>query len=358
MKKLYKPFYLLSIAFLFIFWANANTQITALENAEQTDLSLTASNTGTGNRSSLAYNPVKGVFYSVNCGSANYYIDSYNAAGELLDSVISGFDYRGAWWNPLLFSFEGNGYNSMGIFSKTIDPFTGAAVDGGSIVASNTQPNSQSVGDLDTANYEIVYYYSGSMYRYSRLDDQLLGSAVLTGLPDSVILNATSVFYTGIKDMEYGVYDYAKLRFIFINRLGEYVSHSQLPATAAAPISYMTSWTKRLFWLYDSGDKTWSSYKVLQGAPVGIFDKELDASGSFKIFPNPVNSETQLDFGNLNAEISHIRLLSTSGAVIKEYTDISSSKITLNLADESKGIYILQLTTLEGKTHSKKLIKQ
>jgi hypothetical protein len=84
----------------------------------------------------------------------------------------------------------------------------------------------------------------------------------------------------------------------------------------------------------------------------------LNVSGSIKIFPNPVDSETQLDFGNLNAELSHIRLLSASGAVIKEYTDISSTKITLNLQDESRGIYILQLTTLEGETYSKKLIKQ
>ena len=358
MKKLYRPFYLLSIALLFIFWANANSQITALENAEQTDLSLTASNTGTANRSSLAYNPVKGVFYSVNAGSGNYYVDSYNAAGELLDSVISGFDYRGAWWNPLLFTFEGNSYNSIGIISRILDPFTGAATDGGSIVAANTQPNSQSVGDLDTANYELIYYDLGSIFRYSRLDDQLLGSAVLTGLPDTAVLNGNSVYSTGIEDMEYGVYDYANQSFIFINRLGEFVSQSQLPATAATPASYMTSWAKRLFWLFDSGTKTWSSYRVLQGAPVGINDRDLNVSGSIKIFPNPVDSETQLDFGNLNAELSHIRLLSASGAVIKEYTDISSTKITLNLQDESRGIYILQLTTLEGETYSKKLIKQ
>lgn len=358
MKKFYKPFYLFGIVFLFIFLVNGNTQYSALENAEQTELILTASKTGTINRSGLVFNPLKEVYYSVNAGSDSYYVDSYNSVGELLDSVVSGFDFRGAWWNPFLFTFEGNGYNSLGIFSKAIDPFTGVAVAGGSIVAANTQPDAQSIGDMDTAKYEIIYFSAGSVYRYDRLDDQLLGTAVITGLPAGTVLNSNSVFYTGLEDMEYGVYDYANLKFIFINKLGEYVSHSQLPATAFPASNFRTSWANKLFWIYDSVLGKWFSYKVYEGFGVGIKEREINDSRYIKVFPNPVISETQLDFQNLSSEVIQIRLLNINGKVIKEFSDISSTEITLNLQNESNGIYILQLTTLEGETHFKKLIKQ
>lgn len=358
MKKFYSPFFLISIFSLFIFCTNGNTQITILEDAELTELSMTASVTGTTNRSSLAYNPLKQLYYSVNAGSGNYYVDTYDADGVLLDSVVSGFDFRGAWWNPLLFTFEGNGYSSAGIFSKAIDPFTGVAIAGGSIVATNTQPDIQSVGDLDTARYEIIYQFGGSIYRYSRLDDSSLGTTVITGLPAGTVLNNYAVFYTGFEGMEFGVYDHANLRFVFVNKASEYVGYSQLPATAYPATMVNVSWANRLFWIFNPDDRIWYSYKVHDGSFVGIGDRELDASGTFKIFPNPVTSETQLDFENLNSEVSYIRILSVNGEVIKEITEISSTKISLDLQDEPAGVYILQLTTMEGDTHSKKLVKQ
>lgn len=358
MKKFYKLNLLFGVVFLFFIWTDGNSQVSIRENAEQTNVSLKASASGTNNRSGVAYNPLKQVYYSVDAGNASFPVDSYNAAGELLDSVASGFDFRGAWWNPLLYTFEGNGYNSLGIFSKAIDPFTGVAVTGGSVVAANTQPGTQSCGDLDTANYEIIYYSGGSIYRYSRLDDQALGSAAITGLPGGTTLNSYGVFYTGIEGMEYGVYDYTNLRFIFLNRLAEYVGFSQLPGTAFAASSYKTSWANRLFWVYDDSETTWFSYNVLEGYPLGIKNSEINDSRDISIYPNPVTTETRLDLGDLNSEVTHIRLLSVNGEVLKDITDIPSTTYTLNLGNESKGMYILQVTTLEGENYFRKLIKQ
>ena len=101
----------------------------------------------------------------------------------------------------------------------------------------------------------------------------------------------------------------------------------------------------------------WVSYKVHEGFPVNINAKEYNDSRYIKVFPNPVYSETQLDFEDLNSEVTHIRLLSVSGAVLEEFTNIPSGIMTLNLQNKPKGIYILQLTTLEGEIHVKKLIK-
>ena len=358
MKKFYTPFYLISIALLFVFCMSGNTQITVLANAVQTDLTLRASADGTDNRSGIAYNPVKQVYYSVDAGNASFPVDSYNASGELIDSVAAGFDYRGAWWNPNLFTFEGNGFSSAGIFSKSLDPFTGAAVAGGTIVATNTQPYSQSVGDMDTANYELIYYYSGSIYRYSRLDDAVLGSAAVSGLPGGATLNSNTICYTGLKDMEYGVYDYTNLRFIFLNRLGEYVDHSQLPAEAYPASSFKISWAKQLFWVYNPDDDIWYSYKVFEGFPLSVKGQELNGSKEFTIFPNPVDIETHLDFGSLDSEVSYIRLLSLNGEVVREITNIPATNMTLNLQNEAKGIYILQLTTLDGANYYRKLVKK
>ena len=358
MKKLYSPFSLICIVILLASCMEGAAQITILENAEETGLTLTASITGTANRSSLAYNPLKEVYYSVNAGSGSYYIDTYDSNGVLLDSVASGFDFRGAWWNPLLFTFEGNGYNSAGIINKEIDPFTGVAAAGGSIVAANTQPNPQSVGDMDTARYELIYQEGGSIYRYSRLDDSPLGTNVITGLPSGTVLNNYSIYYTGFEGMEFGVYDYANLRFIYVNKSSEYVGFSQLPGTAYAAQNYQTSWANRMFWIYDPGLSQWVSYKVHDGSFTGIGDRELDPSEAIRVYPNPLTTETQLDIANLNAEVSSIRILSVNGLVVKEFTDISSKKFLLDLQDEPQGVYILQLTTTEGGTHTRKLVKQ
>lgn len=358
MKKLYSPFSLICIVILLASFMEGSAQITILENAEETGLTLTASNTGTTNRSSLAYNPLKEVYYSVNAGSGSYYVDTYDAAGVLLDSVPSGFDFRGAWWNPLLFTFEGNGYNSAGIINKEIDPFTGVAAAGGSIVAANTQPNVQSVGDLDTARYEVIYYDNGSIYRYSRLDNSPLGNNVITGLPAGSELNDFSICYTGFEGMEFGVYDHANLRFIYVNKSIEYVGYSQLPGTAYAADRFQVSWANRMFWVFNEIDRQWVSYKVHEGSFTDIADRELDPSEAIRVYPNPLTAETQLDITNLNAEVSSIRILSVNGLVVKEFTDISSEKILLDLQDEPQGVYILQLTTTEGGTHTRKLVKQ
>ena len=215
-------------------------------------------------------------------------------------------------------------------------------------------------GCLDLHEHQAlaIYYSGGSIYRYSRLDDQALGSAAITGLPGGTTLNSYGVFYTGIEDMEYGVYDYVNLRFIFLNRLAEYVGFSQLPGTAFAAASFKTSWANRLFWVYDDDETTWFSYNVLQGYPLGIKNSEINDSRDISIYPNPVTTETRLDLGGLNSEVTHIRLLSVNGGVLKDITDIPSTTYTLNLGNESKGMYILQVTTIEGENYFRKLIKQ
>ncbi|HRD54644.1 MAG TPA: hypothetical protein PKY96_18550, partial [Flavobacteriales bacterium] len=145
-------------------------------------LTLTGTVGGTENRSALAYNPLLGLYYSVNAGNADYPLDTYAEDGSLAGTVPSGFDYRGAWWDPGGARLLGNGFASLGIFEQDLQAGTGLPLGTGTVVLSGNQPDVQSIGDLDTDANEIIYYYLGSIHRYSAPTNELLGSYAVTGL--------------------------------------------------------------------------------------------------------------------------------------------------------------------------------
>jgi hypothetical protein len=45
---------------------------------------------------------------------------------------------------------------------------------------------------------KVIYYFNGSVYRYSRTTNAFLGSSTLTGIPVPLFnINTTSIVYTG-----------------------------------------------------------------------------------------------------------------------------------------------------------------
>lgn len=341
---------LLFLALSFLATTRLPAQCSALENAVQ-GLSLAASG-GTNNRSGLVYNPLANLYYSVNAGSSSYPVDTYNESGSLLASVAQGFDYRGAWWNPALNLFEGNGFNDLGIFVHTLEAGTAYPTGTGTVIFTAAQPNSQSIGALDYDNNEIIYFDQGYIHRYSRNTNQFLGQYLIGDLPLPLTdINNNSVVYTGCAGYEIGIYDYVNRRVLFVNKAtGKYSDASQLPGSAPQRSSFGMSYANDLFWLFDAGN--WYSYQVVDlsaGASTLPLPYEISLS------PNPVS------------DILHIRVDSPRGAIQADLTTLQGQRINstpigasgetdIDMSGLPAGIYLVSLVSDEGIT-TRKIVK-
>jgi len=227
---------------------------------------------GTGNRSAVAYNPNENLYYSVNAGSSSYPIETFDANGTQLSSPSAGASFRGAWWNPTTGQLEGNLFGSGGIHRQDLNATNGYALGTGSSIFSSSQPDAQSVGDLDVNNYYIVYYFNNQIYRYDRTNNAPVDTLTVTGLPAGIgTVNATTIMATGCVGIDYGLYDITNKTVFFINDMGAYVGLSQLPSSAPTHTGsgdgFQVSFANGMLWLYDSSDDQWESFQILQNCP-------------------------------------------------------------------------------------------
>ena len=243
---------------------------------------------GTDNRSGIAYNPDAQLYYSVNAGTIGRPMDTYDAAFNLIDSVPQGYDYRGAWWNPGTSHFEGNGYDGSGIFVQDLQLGNGHPLGSGVVELASAQPQEQACGALDAGANEIVYYFAGSLYRYSRASGLLLGSTPITGLPvPTASINTTSIAYIGCAGYEYGIYDFTNRRLLFIDRAtGAYSGFCQLPSDAPARSYLGMAYANDRLWLFELG--AWHGYAIGNGG-VGLNDTGM--IGAFSLGPNPASDD-------------------------------------------------------------------
>ncbi len=225
---------------------------------------------GTSFRSGVAYNPNRDLLYSVNSGSANYQVETFDSQGNPLNSTAQGFDYRGLWWNSNLNALEGNGYGSNGIFVADLAGATGYPTGTGTVIFSGqNQPFQHSCGQYDPVNNTILYYYDGSIYVYDRATATQSTVIPVTGLPvPTSNLNTTSIAYTGCSGSEVALHDYVTSSVYFINlATGAYVATSQLPVNAPTPTNQRMSYANDLIWLFDEVNYTWHSYQILEPCP-------------------------------------------------------------------------------------------
>lgn len=342
---------LLFAALCFLATTRLPAQCAVLENAVQ-GLSLTASGGGTNNRYGLVYNPLAKLYYSVNAGSSNYPVDTYNESGSLLASVTQGFDYRGAWWNPALNLFEGNGFNELGIFVHTLEAGTAYPTGTGVTVFTAAQPNAQSIGALDYDSNEIIYFDQGYIHRYSRNTNQFLGQYLIGDLPVPLTdINNNSVVYTGCTGYEIGLYDYVNRRVLFVNKTtGKYSGASQLPGSAPQRSSFGMSYANNLFWLFDAGN--WYSYQIVDlhaGASPLPLPYEISLS------PNPVSDVLHIRIDSPKEGIQ-AGLMTLQGQRIHFAPLGSSGETVIDMSGLPAGIYLVSLTSDEGIA-TRKIVK-
>jgi len=248
-------------------------------------LELVSSAGGTGNRSGVSYNPSTDRYYSVNAGSGGYPIDCFDGTtGAIISSIASGFDYRGAWWNSNLNQSEGNGYDAGGI---VVTDLAGDCPDGTTTpILPVNQPDSQSCGDLDYDNNEIIYYNAGSITQVDRATGITNGTLALSGVPGGSVYAVVSVGYTGVVGYEYAIYDNTTQSVHLYDRAtGAYAATSSIGLTTT---NFGFAYENDQAWVY--ANDRWNGFTIF-GAPSGTITQTAGlASG--EIFPVGTTTNT------------------------------------------------------------------
>ncbi len=340
---------------------NGLAQCTIIPNASP-GITLTYVSTGGTNATGVAYNPNLDLYYAAIAGNSGFPLETYDGTGSPLYQTSTGFDMRGLWWNFNLGTLESNGYNAFGIWQYNLNG-SGYALNTGTLVFSGmNQPNTQSVGDYDCVANEIVYYNAGTIQRRDRASNALLGTTTITGLPVSTAnLNYNSVFYTDCSGHEIGLVDYVNKRVYFIDKsTGAYMGMSQLPGTAVTNSGFRASWANGMAWLYNTANRTWTSYRVLDNIdgpctvllPIELLSFNASNMGNRTVLLNwSTASEDNNDYFTVerSADGENWEVI---GTVEGAGTSTSTLNYRLSDADQPIGLcyYRLKQTDFDGVT--------
>lgn len=294
---------------------------------------------GTENRSGLAFNPQLGFYYSVNAGSGNYPLDTYNEDGSLAATVISGFDYRGVWWEPTTSRLIGNGYATLGIFDQALAVGTGLPLGSGTVLFTGNQPDVQSIGDLDTDANEIIYYSADAIHRYSASTNAPLGTYAISGLPVATSnLNSNTVMYIGCPGIEIALYDFVNRQVLFVNKTtGAYSGATQLPVDAPQRASFGLSYANGKVWLYDQG--FWRGYDL--GFTLSV--TETSNSSAVRMWPNPAADQVQLEWSAVRGRLELVIADMSGREVMREQFDGTAGIHGFDVSAVAPGSYCVQL---------------
>ena len=290
----------------------------------------------------IVYNPEKNIYYALEGGTSLANLVTYSTAGNRIDSVPSGFDYRGVWWNRNTHQIEGNGFKSKGIVSDSTNSSTGlvAAKKYSVIFDQNIQPADQSKAAYDTVKDQIVYYHQGNIYRYARKDYSALPVLPVKNLPVSIDnLSPYTILATGVSGKEYGVLDAINNKVYFINAEGQYAGTCKLPYGTTKIDQYGISYCNGYLWLYNSSSWCWSNYQIITDNKSSDIPPALTASnGSANFLSDNQNSKpadidanitiTDNEQENLQSAVIKITANATEGDILSFKNDGSMGNIT------------------------------
>jgi hypothetical protein len=230
-------------------------------------LELKINGEGGKNGASVAYNPEAKLYYAVIAGNAQYPLETFAGNGYRVNEAEAYSDMRGLWWNSKAGTLEGNCYGEGGIVSIGLTG-QGYAGTGNMEIFSGggCQPTEQSVGTFDPKKKEILYYTEGSVVGYSRKDGTMTSTFILLYLPaDEIDINWTTLIFTGVKGMEFGLLDYySKKVYLFSRKDGYHSGTVNLPADAMTYETFNVSYANGYVFLFDQDLRKWTGYKIFE----------------------------------------------------------------------------------------------
>ena len=214
------------------------------------------------NGSAVAWNPAAGLYYTLIAGNAEYPLEVFNQTGGPVHQMEAGIDLRGLWWNPKAKSLQGNCPGEMGWVTLECDNKGIPLGSSSFLVEGQHQPDFQSVAAFDAKKKKLVFFFDGNLYFYNGKNGAEAGTVRLQLPVSSDDINFTTMGYTGKKNYEYVVLDYAQQKLYFFNRSGAFTAESQLPYDAATNDAFRFSFANGIAFLYDAELRVWTGFKV------------------------------------------------------------------------------------------------
>jgi hypothetical protein len=85
-----------------------------------------------------------------------------------------------------------------------------------------------------------------------------------------------------------------------------------------------------------------------------LSNQDMDGFGTVKLYPNPAQNKFSIES---DVDIKQIKIYNQLGQVVLEFDDIKPQP-SFNISVLSKGIYFVELSSVQGKKTVKKLVKQ
>lgn len=222
---------------------------------------------------SVVWHPLQKKYYAAMAGNIGYPMGVYDPGGKRLssDSLDTGEDIRGMWYNPTAKQVQGNSYNDYGWFSYTLN--AKGIPTGSEIFAEGmNQPGEQSVGAFSIAKQQVMFLKDGEIWFYNSKGEALEGSLKIqwgrakadgesedeAATPEAY--NYTTVVYTGIKGAELGFLNILDMQVYNIED-GFMTKVLKLPEDAAMNSSFNFAYANGLYFLFNMELRTWTGYK-------------------------------------------------------------------------------------------------
>lgn len=228
---------------------------------------------GTGfNGACVAYHPIQKKYYASFAGNATFPMAIFDLKGKRLsnDTLKTGFDTRGLWYNSTYQTLQANGYADNG--------WTNYKLNKKGIPISNTifnegmnQPDGQCVAAFDDKKKELYLLSENMILTYDLtgikknekeliFSDEDMDEDEESSLPKK--FNNTTVVFTGMPKAEWGLYDIEnKSVALFDMATGKKTQIWNIGDDAPEISSFCFAYTNGTVFLFDKDARIWYGYK-------------------------------------------------------------------------------------------------
>ncbi len=221
----------------------------------------------------VAFNPVLKKYYAAFAGNAAYPLSVFDSKGKMLsgEDLKTEADLRGLWYNPITKTLQGNCYDDGGWINYKLDA-KGMPQSPTNLLEGTFQPGIQSVGVFDAIKKTVYFLKDNTIIGYNIKGEEgkTITLTIVKGdddMEDALLperYNNTTVIFTGLPKMEFGLYDTeAKTIELYNRATGKKTAIWQLPEDLpeAEKTNFNFSYCNGMVWLFDQEARAWYAYK-------------------------------------------------------------------------------------------------
>ena len=246
-----------AFSFMFAHFFSAQTPMQSPLN----DLSLVIESEDGNNGLAVAYDKFKNIYYTVFAGNAAYPIEVHDANGKSISSSEIGADLRGFWLNPSSSNLEGILYDNAGSCTFKLNQY-GFPL-GVDIVSFSYGMDGNDVACFNNGKVYFITYDGIKVFKKGKKKGKVIKNS--QAFLEYNVYNPKSIFHTGIKGFELGIYNHADSKVILINeKSGKIVSEISIPLDHNYEDleNFNVGFANNHFFLFSKNDRTWFGFKI------------------------------------------------------------------------------------------------